>query len=78
MFNFKVNFNHSEFDGEVHPCVGRKEGSSYIYECPICDYRVVFVEKEDGNSTMKKTGGNPNVRHTGSYTSPLALNRCDN
>lgn len=70
-----------EFDQneqEVHVCVGRKEGDSFIYECPICDYKVVFKDKNDGTATMKRTGGDFYTRHMGSYRSPLSLDISEN
>ena len=59
-------------DKDVHVTVGRKEGDLFIYECPLCDYKVVFDEKMGSSGSMKRTGGDPYSRHMGSYTSPLA------
>ncbi|MCB0632159.1 MAG: hypothetical protein R2824_34530 [Saprospiraceae bacterium] len=63
---------------EVHVTVGRKEGDRYIYECPICDYKVIFDERKGTAGSMIRTGGDPYVRHQGNYTSPLATDISEN
>lgn len=66
------------FEPEVHFCIGRREGHLFIYECPHCDYKVVFDEQKDAAGKMTRSGGAPFARHVGNYISPLAGGLSDN